>query len=128
MYRSLQYVDAIKERGDNMSHAYGYVLQHGKVAAFFEYDGTVDAAISEIHYSEDGVELNWRTYKLKHCTCDNEPEDVGLFTDYGEGFTWKSKVCFKCMVIVGEREPDDTEVEGVPIEMRVFYDNKKNNT
>lgn len=98
-----------------MSHAYGEVIKNGLIAGHFEYNGTVDVALTAIQPDVDGVKHHWRSPgNCRDCLCSHPGSDVVLWTSYGGGFWWPSTACLKCMAITGN--PDPWRDEGYPVD------------
>jgi hypothetical protein len=90
-----------------MSHAWGEVIQDGKVVGHYEYNGTCDVCLPRIYDTHKEVMDNWRSEQsaTASCTCGDPPSDVILYSDYGDGFYWPAKACLKCRAIVGDLAP-----------------------
>ena len=88
-----------------MSHSSGEVIHNGKIVGYFEYNGTADFAMMDIHPTAEERNAHWREECTHECTCGKPPEDVILYTSYGMGFHYKAKACLSCMVIVDGFEP-----------------------
>lgn len=88
-----------------MSHALGEVWTLvGQRVGWFEYNGTVDIAYTNICLTEEGVHRFWRSEKA-HAECSNPKEHthtpVILYSHYGGGFHWLGRACLnlECMAI-----------------------------
>ncbi len=95
-------------RLETMSHAHGKVFLNGEVIAHFEYDGTVDVAISHLCDSAEEVQSTWRDKNWMECadTGTHSHVPVTLFTTYGGGFYWPGIVCLRCRAIVSRTSPE----------------------
>lgn len=80
------------------------------VIMFFEYDGTVDVAISHLHPSIEALRDHWRNSATLHCTCGRD-EPIQLYTCYGGGFSWIGKACRHCRAFTKGLLPYE---DGVP--------------
>lgn len=88
-----------------MSHAYGQVKFEDGTILHFEYNGTVDVAMTQLFDSREGVKEHWReSLRYVECNCGND-EPVELATDYGSGKSWNGRACRHCMAITGGFEP-----------------------
>ena len=91
-----------------MSHAMGEVYHNEKLVGYYEYNGTSDFAWRRIF--DDSKELWNKYWRTDHalwadCKCGEPPQDVILYSDYGNGFHWPSRACLKCHAIVGNTDP-----------------------
>lgn len=84
---------------------------HGWVF-FGLYCGTTDHAWRSLY---DSLDEAWEryTYITIGCFCDQESEEVEVFTDYGGGNSWTSKACgwVDFCVLMVEEENADTDNE-----------------
>lgn len=97
-----------------MSHANGVVMKGTKAVGYFEYDGTVDVAVSAIWSTREELEKYWRSGVWKDCECGKPPEEVVLYTEYGGGFHWPARICFRCGAIVDNLMPPEERTSGLP--------------
>lgn len=99
-----------------MSNTRGEVWSlDGRILGHFEYNGTCDFANTRVYATVEDVGKNWRKDNQRDCTCDAAGERVILWTQYGGGFYWTSRVCWNCMAITGTKEPyDDSHCDGHP--------------
>lgn len=92
-----------------MSHQQGKVTWPGErdtVLGLFEYNGTVDVAMTAIHPSAGVLWQHWRTDgNRRECTCGEPPTPVRLIADYGGGVEWDSEACLVCGAITGTLSP-----------------------
>lgn len=95
-----------------MSHAYGQVFsKEDELLGWFEYNGTSDFALTAIQKTKEEVSNLWRTNSAhRECVCEDyemEPDvvDVNLYSSYGGGFYWPSKICKRCMAIIDNTTP-----------------------
>lgn len=101
-----------------MSHANGQVkFKDGKIM-HYEYNGTIDSAISHLYTTYEEMEANWRKSSWLECIC-GEDESVEIFTDYGSGFSWQGRACKKCCAITKGLSPYNYNVyktmrDGIP--------------
>jgi hypothetical protein len=92
-----------------MSHAGGTVTFKDGDILHFEYNGTSDICIPMLYTTEDELSDNWRNGQWRECSCENEHEDVIIYSSYGGGFDWHGKACRVCMCITEGLNPDHTD-------------------
>ena len=101
-----------------MSHSSGAVIRNGQVLGFFEYNSTSDVAISAIWPTYEELHENWRSGIWNRCACGDPPQEVVLYTNYGQGFHWSAKVCLRCKAIVENLMPFELDgverIDGLP--------------
>lgn len=91
-----------------MSNALGQVLtRSGEVIGYFEYYGTADVCNQTIWPTSEEVYAHWRKDDPNECACHQQPEEVFIYTSYGNGFCWIGKACRHCMAIISPRMPFD---------------------
>lgn len=94
-----------------MSHAMGKIrFQDGEVW-YYEYNGTVDYAISYIHRTKEDVIMYWRTYEHKECECGRK-EPVSIYSSYGGGFYFDGEACRNCKSLSHDHDEEDWSVTG----------------
>jgi hypothetical protein len=81
-----------------MSHSSGTVTFKDGLVLHYEYDGTCDVCIPALYETFDEMWENWRTYPERECKCNND-EDVTIYSNYGNGFSWEGTACRHCMCI-----------------------------
>lgn len=94
-----------------MANVEGQVIYQGRIAGYFEYEGSNSRAATVIY---DTGAFPLRSGQTNICTCGKPPVDVLLWTEYGGGFYWSSQACLDCKAIVGERY-DYELVDGHPL-------------
>lgn len=84
-----------------MSHASGTVTFKDGTVYYFEYNGTVDVAIPQIHTTREQMQDSWRNGEWRECTCKDKEnmEQVDIEADYGHGIYWEGKACRVCNVL-----------------------------
>ena len=92
-----------------MSHSPGKVLRMNvqldatvveQIIGYFEYNGTVDVACTQIFATAEERDAAWRQPQPDPCSCDGEA--VTLDT---EGYVWNARACFAHGCIVSGRSP-----------------------
>lgn len=102
-----------------MSNAVGYVFKQdtGAFLGYFEYYGSADIAEPMVHATHHALMRWWRRQPVLSalpCTCQNPHTThvpVWLYSTYGGGFHWPSKVCVQCHLIVDNWMPFTMPVE-----------------
>ena len=102
-----------------MSHAMGAIkFESDGEIMYYEYDGTSDMVLSQLHKDSEGVTKNWRKGKHIKCTCGGG-ESVEIMNTYAGGgyFDVNGKACRKCMAIISPLYCEDfmsIEIDGEP--------------
>lgn len=82
-----------------MSHANGQVRFADGLIMHFEYSGTVDVCISNLHDTYEQMIEHWRQQGWRECGCGLD-EEVEIATDYGGGgWSPSGKACRHCRAI-----------------------------
>jgi len=82
-----------------MSHAYGQLRFSDGLILHFEYNGTSDVCISNLHNTKEGVCNHWRRQEWLKCNCGRD-EAVEVANNYGDG-SWSpdGRACRHCKAI-----------------------------
>lgn len=102
-----------------MSHAAGEVIIDGKTVRWYEYNGTGDIAISCLYLTPEKLQFHWKHYHWKKCLCGKPSTECFLYSSYGSGFYWPSRVCLNCEAITENRDPyelDEWPKSGRPLD------------
>jgi len=93
-----------------VSHANGEIWSlDGNPLGYFEYDGTSDTVCTRVHLKVEDVRRNWRADNWRDCECGALGQTVVLYSDYGCGFYWQGRVCWRCLAVTdGIYDFDDT--------------------
>jgi hypothetical protein len=79
------------------------------VIGFGEYNGTSDSVPPEFVIDYETEMAGKKAYFLGGWdlpkNCKHATKDVTLFSNYGGGFYWPSKVCMECRCITGTLSP-----------------------
>jgi hypothetical protein len=105
MFRSCN----IKRKEIEMSSAILEILDKGlEVIGYGEYNGSSDSVPNEFVIDKDEI-IGQKPYFLSYKKLDyckhNDNIGVILFSNYGGGKYWPSKVCMKCRMITGITSP-----------------------
>ena len=71
-------------------------------------------AISSIWHTSEEARKNWQVDTSgiwKECKCDQPPDEVFIYADYGNGCYWPAKVCLNCHAIVDGCRPEIEQPE-----------------
>lgn len=91
-----------------MTHSIGEVIVDGETVAYFDYNGSVDVAVSHLVKTSDEIEFR----EMPWLDCECEGQDAILYTSYGDGFHWPAKVCLEHRTIVSDRRAFDACCDG----------------
>jgi hypothetical protein len=112
-----------------VSHATGQVIVDGKIARWFEYNGTADVVLPKLFKSNAELSENWRIEQtVIPCPGACTLQDCLLYTDYGGGYHWPGVVCLNCDRVVEWFTPYDAGIiNGHPLKHHNWpYDGEGN--
>jgi hypothetical protein len=81
-----------------MSHQPGTLRIAGEIVGWFEYNGTVDIARSQIFPDEAALVAWWRKEQPLPCDCPGEPVELST-----ETASWDGRACFAHACVVEGR-------------------------
>lgn len=107
-----------------MSRATAYVRFSDGLVMTTLYNGTVDVLFDRLLPIDEDPwgNLYWcykngdygRLIGACTCTCGQPDEPVTAATDYGGGYSWKSRACRVCQVMTGSRDPWRPDLDKKP--------------
>lgn len=100
-----------------MSDAHGAVIGNGRILGYFWYAGVVNMAQPTIYPTLAEAVRLWRQGPSgwdRIGACHHEPLTAVLYSTYGSGSYWPTRVCMECMVILSEYDDVDETWEFGP--------------
>lgn len=94
-----------------MSHAEGQIIKDGKIVAYYEYEGCADFCFTRLYATRQELRDNWRTKQFAECHCQGSPEDVLVWSSYGDEGWWRGKACLHCMALTDGTSHESEEFE-----------------